>query len=107
MKNGIIDTETVMKRYIPVLADILAILSGHRGSHHISVRGDDIFLNWMDNMSVLFMSSAHTVNSSEEYRRWSKKEKEHIQMKRPFIVKSYNDKMGGIDLCDQMLSFFI
>ena len=42
----------------------------------------------MDNKSVLFMSSAHAVEPSDECRRWSKKENQHIQVKRPFVVKS-------------------
>ena len=67
MKNDILAAGTVTKRYIPAEADIPAILAGPRGSHHPSVRGDEKIncFNWMDNKSVLFMSSAHAVDPSD------------------------------------------
>ena len=72
---------------------------GPRGAHYLSVRSDEkvACVNWMDNKSVLFMSSAHAVEPSDECRRWSKKENQHIQVKRPFVVNVYNDKMGGVE----------
>ena len=32
--------------------------------------------------------------------------KKHIQVKRRFFVISYNDKIGKVDICDRMLSFY-
>lgn len=38
--------------------------------------------------------------------RWSKAEKRFIEVERPEIVKKYNHAMGGVDLLDQLMSYY-
>ena len=39
-------------------------------------------------------------------RRWSKKEGRFIEIERPTMVVEYNSHMGGVDLCDMLLSLY-
>ena len=39
-------------------------------------------------------------------RRWSKKEGRVIEIERPTMVVEYESHMGGVDLCDMLLSLY-
>ena len=52
------------------------------------------------------MSSAHGLPPQDKSKRWSKGEKKYIEVDRPAIIQQYNAKMGGVDLCDRMMSFY-
>ncbi|CAF1264246.1 unnamed protein product [Didymodactylos carnosus] len=39
-------------------------------------------------------------------QRWSAKEKAHIQVKRPNVIKAYNQFKGGVDLLDMLVSLY-
>ena len=79
-----------------------------RGSSEQIVRQDGkiVVIKWYDLKSVFLASTALGNQPSDECKRWSKKDSKYIQVKRPYVVAKYNDCMGGIDLIDQMISYY-
>lgn len=63
-------------------------------------------VKWMDNRSVHLASSFLNSSPMDKCVRYEKKLKEKVEFPRPNIVKEYNIHMGGVDLCDQMLSYY-
>eukprot|EP00105_Crassostrea_gigas_P041980 XP_019926128.1 PREDICTED: piggyBac transposable element-derived protein 3-like [Crassostrea gigas] len=65
-----------------------------------------IALRWFDNKSVDVVSSYVGLKSIGEVRRWDKKAKQFIIVKRPNIIETYNKLMGGVDLLDSLVSLY-
>uniref|UniRef100_A0A3P9C5B5 PiggyBac transposable element-derived protein domain-containing protein n=1 Tax=Maylandia zebra TaxID=106582 RepID=A0A3P9C5B5_9CICH len=96
-ERGLLGTGTIQKNRIPKECHFTAdnILSSKpRGSSEMIVRRphEIAVTKWMDNKPVVMASTAHGI--------------EQIQVPRPAVVAEYNINMGGVDLCDRMLSFY-
>lgn len=80
----------------------------NRGDCEELVRTDQklCVTKWMDNKSVLLLSTAYGVNPEGTVQRWDKHEKERVEVKCPNVVRTYNQKMGGVDICDQMIEYY-
>ncbi|CAF3396410.1 unnamed protein product [Rotaria sp. Silwood2] len=59
---------------------------------------------WYDNNVVNCLSTLHGCEPVNSVERWSSKQKKHIQIVRPHVVKAYNQHMGGVDLMDMLIS---
>ena len=111
-EHGVHVTGTVMKNRIPTeirqLSDDRELVRKGRRSCELTVRKDNkiTLVKWLDKKPILLASFLHSTNPADKCRRWSKKDKRYIQVERPHIVREYNANMGGVDLCDRMLSFY-
>ena len=63
-------------------------------------------LRWFDNGLVQMVSNYVGNDLASQARRWSKKEGRFINIERPTMVVEYNCHMGGVDLCDMLLSLY-
>jgi len=79
-----------------------------RGSNDFIIEANSgiTIVRWYDNKMVQLISNYLTNAVGNDARRWSKKEKEFITIERPQMVEVYNANMGGVDLCDMLLSCY-
>ncbi|CAF1500613.1 unnamed protein product [Didymodactylos carnosus] len=63
-------------------------------------------VRWYDNKAVNCLSTLYGCQPADSVERWPSKEKSHIQVVRPNIVKAYNQHMGGVDLIDMLVSLY-
>ena len=79
-----------------------------RGSHDYAVEANSgiITVRWYDNNCVQLISNYLTNEAGINARRWNKKNTSFEEVERPVIVQVYNVNMGGVDLCDMLLSLY-
>ncbi|KAI0208408.1 hypothetical protein LSAT2_030110 [Lamellibrachia satsuma] len=108
LEKQIYMTGTITKRKLPVpfTADVAMSKKG-RGTYEQYVSGNSAvsLVKWFDNKSILMASSIYGVEPEDDCRRWSKKDRAHVQVRRPNVITQYNKNMGGVDLCDRMISY--
>lgn len=63
-------------------------------------------IRWFDNGLVQLLSNYVGNNLAAQARRWSRKERRFISIDRPAMVVEYNSNMGGVDLCDMLMSMY-
>lgn len=66
---------------------------------------NEVFLcRWNDNSVVTVCSNAVGIEPISMVSRFSAKEKKRIQVQQPYLIKVYNENMGGVDRMDQNMS---
>ncbi|CAG0909551.1 unnamed protein product, partial [Cyprideis torosa] len=90
----------------PPLLGIEAFKKKERGYFESTSTSDGKILltRWMDNSTVTLASSLLGDQPVGQVKRYSRKDKKSIMVRRPAVVKQYNDAMGGTDRMDQHIN---
>lgn len=88
-------------------SDDKTLMKQPRGYCEEVASADDIFLcKWLDNKPVVLGSNFIGKGLVDEVDRWEKKKNMYVKVERPEIVRRYNHAMGGVDLFDQLISYY-
>lgn len=68
--------------------------------------GKIVMVKWNDNRPVVLASNFVGIGETDEVKRWDRVGKKYINVKRPQIVKAYNESMGGVDKMDFLISLY-
>lgn len=60
-----------------------------------------IVVRWNDNNIVNVVSNCHGVEPIQQASRWSKQARARISLPQPYLIRHYNQTMGGVDRMDQ------
>jgi hypothetical protein len=78
-----------------------------RGAIDSYVSEDGVLLvKWFDNKEVIMGTNHYSVEPTSKVRRWDKAKKVYLEIPIPDLITAYNQGMGGVDRCDQLLSFY-
>ena len=64
------------------------------------------YLRWQDNELVQLIATFMGPELGDPVKRWNGKEKKLMEFQCPEIINQYNKPMGGVDLCDILMSLF-
>ncbi len=71
-----------------------------------SENGKVVVVKWQDNKCVNLASNFVGIGDTDTAKRWDKKQKKYVEVSRPEIIARYNNGMGGVDLLDQLISYY-
>ncbi|CAB4023629.1 Hypothetical predicted protein [Paramuricea clavata] len=71
-----------------------------RGSHDFRVESktNTVCVRWQDSKAVTLMSNYAGPEPMDKARRWDKSKKDYTNVDRPYIIREYNTRMGGVDM---------
>ncbi|XP_049316532.1 piggyBac transposable element-derived protein 3-like [Bactrocera dorsalis] len=78
----------------------------NRGDISQFVQGSVVAVKRRDSKCVTLVSTECGKDPVGVVQRWYKKERKHINVPCPQIVKRYNTKMGGFDAADQSMEYY-
>ncbi|KAJ8941966.1 hypothetical protein NQ314_010185 [Rhamnusium bicolor] len=105
-ENGYTASGTMRENRVPKECPLLAkkdfAKTGKKGDHISIIERTNgiIFTRWLDNSVVTVASNCYGISPMNQVKRYSRKDKKHIQVSRPFVIGEYNSGMGGTDLMD-------
>ena len=92
-----------MTRNCPLLAEKDLKKKGRGAIDYREAEGV-VVCKWYDNRSVLVASNFASVHPVEPCQRWDKNQDQIIAVKRPFLIRKYNETMGGVDKSDMLMA---
>jgi len=111
-KDGILSLGTIRSNRMLGASKVLRsdkdLKKDQRGSSdwRTDVSSNVTVLKWYDNNIVHLASCFIGPHNGDTVRRWSQAEKKHLEIECPLMVNEYNKFMGGVDLCDMLLSLY-
>jgi hypothetical protein len=61
---------------------------------------------WYDNKPTFLASSCYAKEPELPVSRYNKSERKYVDIPSPLVVRQNNKYMGGVDLCDRMVSYY-
>ena len=77
-----------------------------RGSYDYTCDGNVFCTIWNDNSVVRTMSTVHTHEPVQNASRFKKGVTGRIALTQPFVIKKYNEGMGGVDVMDRLIGSY-
>ena len=77
-----------------------------KGGDFYKSEEDILLVRWYDNRDVTVGTNHYSVEPVGNASRWDKGKGVRTNIPCPQTVKAYNAGMGGVDRCDQLLSFY-
>ena len=89
------------------ISDLELKKKGRGTSDQLVSRDEKIaIVKWQDNKAVYLSSNFVGKENEEIVRRFDKKSKTYVMISQPQVVNLYNKGMGGVDLLDQLISYY-
>jgi Transposase IS4 len=91
----------------PFLSDKETKNKGRGYSDEVESRdGNVILIKWQDNKPVFIRSNFVVKGVQTTVNRWDKAKKTYVPVQQPKVFRLYNESMGGVDLLDQLISYY-
>ena len=81
-------------------------LQKDKSSYKTDANSGVVITRWYDNKCVNIWSAYGNPNDVHEVKRLDRSKKESIIIKCPEVVRNYNKSMGGVNLCDMVISLY-
>ena len=94
-------------RQCPLLSEKQLKVKG-RGSfdYRVDESKSVVVCQWFDNKVVTVASNFEGVHPTHLVKRYDRKDKKHIEVPCPCLIKTYNENMGGVDKSDMLLALY-